>query len=616
MRVAGVTDSAKTNEDDRAPAMLGIERSARGCRWVERLDPRQEMAAMAIAQAQGLPELLGRVLAARGADPQAIDAYLDPSLRTLLPDPLSLQDMGRAAERFANAIRAGEAVAVFGDYDVDGGSSVALIERFLRAHGQSCDTYIPDRLKEGYGPSALALTGLAEEGARLILTVDCGTTSEAAIVAANAAGVEVIVIDHHQADEALPPAFAVVNPNRQDDLSGQGHLAAAGVVFLFLVATVGVLRREGFYKDTSEPDLLSLLDLVALATICDVVPLKAVNRAFVAQGLKVLRLRHNAGLRALADTSRLDEAPTSYSLGFVLGPRINAGGRVGASGLGARLLASDDEVEARGIAEKLETLNTERKAIEETMLEEAFARAEASIEAAPDQSLLFLGAKGWHKGLIGLVAGRVADRFQRPSFVMAFEDDGTATGSARSLPSVDLGAAVRLAVQEGLFLKGGGHAMAAGFTLDRAKHDAALAFLQTQMSQAVVKATATRQLAIDGALSARGATMELSELLERVGPYGSEHPQPRFVLPGHRVTRMRRIGQTGAHLRCTLLSPDGGRIDAVAFRVAGTPMAELFAAKEGMPLHVAGHLSRSSWQGRERVELIIEDAAAPCGDEP
>ena len=616
MRVPEVTNSTKIDEGDHATAMLGIEHSARGRRWVERLDPGREIAALAIAQAQGLPELLGRVLAARGADPQNIGAFLDPSLRTLLPDPLSLQDMARAAERFANAIQAGEAVAVFGDYDVDGGSSVALIERFLRAHGQSCATYIPDRLKEGYGPSPLALTGLAEEGARLILTVDCGTTSEAAIVAANAAGVEVIVIDHHQADEALPPAFAVVNPNRQDDLSGQGHLAAAGVVFLFLVATVGVLRRKGFYQDTKEPDLLSLLDLVALATVCDVVPLKAVNRAFVAQGLKVLRLRRNAGLRALADISRLDEAPTSYSLGFVLGPRINAGGRVGASGLGARLLASGDEVEARGIAEKLEVLNTERKAIEERMLEEAFAHAEASLEATPEQPLLFLGAEGWHKGLIGLVAGRVADRFQRPTFVMAFEADGTATGSARSLPSVDLGAAVRMAVQEGLFLKGGGHAMAAGFTLDRAKHDAAVAFLQGQMSHAVGEATGKRKLAIDGALSARGATMELSELLERAGPYGSDYPRPRFVFPAHRITRMRLIGKTQAHLRCTLVAPDGGRIDAVAFRVAGTPMADLFAEKEGMALHVAGHLSRSSWQGRERVELIIEDAAAPCGDGP
>jgi single-stranded-DNA-specific exonuclease len=572
------------------------------------------MVATAISQAHGLPELLGRVLAARGAELHTADRYLDPSLRTLLPDPACLRDMERAADRFASAIRAGEAIAVFGDYDVDGAASVALVERFLRAHGRPCTTYIPDRLTEGYGPTPEALTGLAKEGARLILTVDCGTASETAIAAANAAGVEVIVVDHHQADEALPAAFAVINPNRQDDLSGQGHLAAAGVVFLFLVATVGVLRREGFYGGTPEPDLLGLLDLVALATVCDVVPLHGANRAFVAKGLQVLRLRHNAGLRALADAARLDEAPTSYSLGFVLGPRINAGGRVGASGLGARLLATDDEVEARSIAAKLEALNTQRKAIEDRMLEEAFARAEAAVAEVPDVPLIFLGAEDWHKGLIGLVGGRLADRFHRPAFVMAFEADGTATGSARSLPHVDLGAAVRAAVHEGLFLKGGGHAMAAGFTLDRPKYDAARAFLQDQLAQAVAQAAAGRQLAIDGALSARAATLELIDMLDRAEPYGSGHPRPRFVFPAHRVTRVRNIGQ--AHLRCTLLASDGARIEACAFRVAGTPLAALFAKAEGMPLHVAGHLHRSVWQGRTSVELMIEDAAEPGNDGP
>lgn len=607
-----MTAALKYDANDTEPTLLGVERSARGRRWVERLAPGRTMAATAIAQAHGLPELLGRVLAARGAELQTVERYLDPSLRTLLPDPTRLQDMTRAAERFADAIRQGEPIAIFGDYDVDGAASTALIERFLRAHGQPCATYIPDRLTEGYGPSAEALTALVEEGARLILTVDCGTTSEPAIAAANAAGAEVIVIDHHQADEALPPAFAVINPNRQDDLSGQGHLAAAGVVFLFLVATIGVLRRMGAYGDKPEPDLLGLLDLVALATVCDVVPLKDLNRAFVAKGLKVLRLRHNAGLRALADTARLDEAPSTYSLGFILGPRINAGGRVGASGLGARLLATDDEVEARSIAAKLEALNAERKMIEDRMLEEAFAHAEASLEASPDQPFLFLGAEGWHRGLIGLVAGRVTDRFHLPSFVMAFESDGTATGSARSLPSVDLGAAVRAAVQAGLFLKGGGHTMAAGFSLDLTKLDAARAFLESRLAEQVVQAVASRQLAIDGTLSARGATLELIDLLDRAGPYGLGHPKPRFVFPAHRVTRVRAIGQ--AHLRCTLVAADGARIEACAFRVAGTPLAELFATHEGMPLHVAGHLRRSVWQGRESVELTIEDAAAPCAE--
>jgi single-stranded-DNA-specific exonuclease len=609
-----VSAALKFDTVDEPPALLGVEHSARGRRWIERLAPGRVMTATAIAQAHGLPELLGRVLAARGAEPHNVDRYLDPALRTLLPDPARLQDMERAATRFARAICDNEAVAVFGDYDVDGAASVALIERFLRAHDRTCATYIPDRLREGYGPTAGALTGLVEEGARLILTVDCGTTAAGAITAANGAGAEVIVIDHHQADEHLPPAFAVVNPNRQDDLSGQGHLAAAGVVFLFLVAAVNALRQEGFYQDRPEPDLLGLLDLVALATVCDVVPLKDANRAFVAKGLKVLRLRHNAGLRALADAARLEEAPTSYSLGFVLGPRINAGGRVGASGLGARLLASDDAVEAGGIATKLEALNAERKAIEERMLEDAFTRAETCIESAPDTALVFIGDEAWHKGLVGLVAGRITDRLHRPAFVMAFEPDGTATGSARSLPGVDLGAAVRRAVQEGLFLKGGGHAMAAGFTLDLTNYDAARDFLQGQLAQAVTHATATRQLAIDGALTARGATLELVDLLDRAGPYGTGHPQPRFVFPAHRITRLRSMGQSEAHLRCTLVAADGARIEACAFRVGGTPLGALFAKAEGLPLHVAGHLRRSVWQGRESVELTIEDAAEPCGE--
>ena len=438
----GVTAALKYQlaEDNSAPALLGVERSARGYRWVERLDPARALTATAIAQAHALPELLGRVLAARGAEIGTVARYLDPSLRTLLPDPARLQDMERAAMRFAAAIRAGERIAVFGDYDVDGAACVALIERYLRAHDQRPATYIPDRLTEGYGPTPEALRSLAEDGARLILTVDCGTTASAAIDAGNAAGADIIVIDHHQADEALPRAFAVVNPNRQDDLSGQGHLAAAGVVFLFLVAATRALRREGHYRGRAEPDLLGLLDLVALATVCDVVPLKDANRAFVAKGLKVLRLRNNAGLRALADVARIDAAPTPYTLGFILGPRINAGGRVGSSHLGARLLASDDDIEARGIADKLETLNAERKAIEERMLEDAFARAEAVLAAAPDSPLLFLGAEGWHKGLLGLIAGRIAERYHRPAFIAAHEPDGTATGSARSLPSVDLGA--------------------------------------------------------------------------------------------------------------------------------------------------------------------------------
>jgi single-stranded-DNA-specific exonuclease len=592
-----------------ASTLLGVEQSARGLRWVERLDRTQSLAATAIAQAHGLPELLGRVLAARGAEPHTAVRYLDPSLRALLPDPARLQDMEKGAARFAASIKAGEPIAVFGDYDVDGAASVALIERFLRAHGQPCVTYIPERLTEGYGPTPEALAGLAADGARLILTVDCGTTSATAIAAANAAGAEVIVIDHHQADEALPPAHAVLNPNRLDDLSGQGHLAAAGVVFLFLVAVTRALRREGFYRELAEPDLLGLLDLVALATVCDVVPLRDVNRAFVAQGLKVLRLRHNQGLRALADAARIDEAPNCYTLGFILGPRINAGGRTGASSLGAKLLASDDEIESRAIAAKLEAANAERKAIEDGMLEEALALADASLSADTRRPLLFLAAEGWHKGLLGLIAGRIADRFRLPTFVSTLEPDGYATGSARSIAGVDLGSLVRAAVHAGLLVKGGGHPMAAGFRFERRKQDALTGFLSENLCGQVAEAAAVRALPIDGALSAGGANQALLDLLDRAGPYGTGHPEPRFVLPAHRLSRVRAIKEM--HLRCTLQGPDGARIEACAFRIADTPLGKLLLKGEGLPLHVVGHLRRTSWQGRESVELLIEDAADP-----
>ena len=601
--------SYKTLDHESSSAFLGVERSARDLRWVERLDPSRAATAMAIAQAHGVPELIGRLLAARGADSATLSHFLDPSLRHLLPDPASLQDMELAAMRFARAITARAPIAIFGDYDVDGAASVALIQRFLRAHGQTAAAYIPDRLSEGYGPTPASLAGLAEEGARLIITVDCGTAASAAIESANRCGAEVIVVDHHQADEELPPAFAVLNPNRQDDLSGQGHLAAAGVVFLFLVATTRVLRRDGFYRTGTEPDLLGLLDLVALATVCDVVPLKGVNRALVAKGLQVLRLRHNAGLRALADSARIESAPTCYTLGFILGPRINAGGRVGASGLGAKLLACDDESEARAIAAKLEALNTERKAIEERMLGEAFVAAERTLDAG--RPFIWLGADGWHKGLLGLVAGRIAERFNLPTFVTAWEPDGQGTGSARSIATVDLGRVVRDAVNGGLLATGGGHAMAAGFKLDRRKEDDVLAFLGERLAVSVAAATASRPLAIDGALSSAGANTEFMDLLDRAGPYGAGHPEPRFAFPAHRLSRVRIINEQ--HVRCTLSAANGARLEAVAFRVGDTPLAKLLLKAEGTKLHVAGHLRRDTWNGRDGVELIIEDAAEVAG---
>jgi single-stranded-DNA-specific exonuclease len=584
---------------------LGVTGSARGLRWVERLSPARACMALAIAQTHGLPELVARMLAGRGAEARDLSAYLDPSLKQLLPDPSSLQDMERAAIRFATAIQNSQEIALFGDYDVDGAASVALIERYLRAHGRRAATYIPDRLTEGYGPTPQSLAALAEAGARLIVTVDCGTTGAAAIDAANRAGADVIVIDHHQADEALPAAFALVNPNRQDDLSGQGHLAAAGVVFLFLIAVTRALRRQGFYAGRAEPDLLGLLDLVALATVCDVVPLKGLNRALVAKGLRVLRMRHNAGLRALADAARIDTAPNCHTLGFVLGPRINAGGRTGASALGAKLLATEDEMEAKTIAAKLEALNAERKAIEAALLEEAITLAEREAESGAP--LIWLSGEGWHKGLIGLIASRVTERFSLPTFVTAWDQAGVGVGSARSIPSVDLGRAVRAAVEAELLVKGGGHAMAAGFGLTRDKEEALRAFLGAQLLTPVASASAGHVLALDGALSARGATIELMDLLDRTGPYGAGYPEPRFAFPAHRPTRVRLIND--AHLRTTLVASDGGRIEACAFRVGETKLAELLLRSEGMPLHIAGHLRRDTWNGRNGVELIIEDAA-------
>jgi single-stranded-DNA-specific exonuclease len=599
--------SHKTSDYDASSAFLGVEHSARGLRWIERLDPSQASAALAIAQAHGLPELLGRLLAARGADAATLGHYLDPALRHLLPDPASLQDMERAADRFARAIRASERIAVFGDYDVDGAASVALIQRFLRAHGLEALTYIPDRLTEGYGPTAASLTALAEEGANLIITVDCGTAASSAIEAANAHGADVIVVDHHQADEMLPPAFAVLNPNRQDDLSGQGHLAAAGVVFMFLVATARALRRDGVYANGAEPDLLGLLDLVALATVCDVVPLKGVNRALVAKGLRALRLRHNVGLRALADAARIATAPTCYTLGYILGPRINAGGRIGASGLGAKLLATDDESEARAIATKLEALNAERKSIEERMLAEAFALAESGLGAG--SPFIWLAADGWHKGLIGLVAGRLADRYHLPTFVTAWEADGQGTGSARSISGVDIGRIVRDALNEGLLAKGGGHAMAAGFKLDRQQESAVLARLGERLAVPVAAATSSRPLAIDGVLSSGAANAEFMNLLDRAGPYGAGHPEPRFAFPAHRLSRVRVINEE--HLRFSLSAANGVRLEAAAFRVGDTALGRLLRSGEGRQLHVAGHLRRDTWNGRDGVELIVEDAAEP-----
>ena len=601
--------------DDAKDAFLGVDNSVRGFFWKERLSGHDHAIATAIAQRHGLPELLGRVLAGRGVGIDDVPVFLDPSLKALMSDPSDLRDMTKAAARIADAIQKGEQVAVFGDYDVDGACSSALMARFLSHHGIKNRVYIPDRLFEGYGPNAKAIEELAKEGASLIITVDCGTTSFEPLAHAKSCGAEVIVIDHHQSDETLPDVHSVINPNRQDDVSGQGHLCAAGVVFLVLVAIARELRTRGYYAgDRKEHALMGELDLVALATVCDVVPLEGLNRAYVTKGLQVMRQRHNIGLRALFDAAGLDQAPTPYHLGYILGPRINAGGRIGDSALGARLLSQANPREAHKIAETLDRLNRERKAIETQTLDQAMAEAEAEIDKEPELPIIVLGAEDWHKGIVGLVASRLTDRFQRPSCVLSWTKDAstgelTGTGSLRSVSGVDIGRAVRAAVADGLLLKGGGHAMAAGLTVAQNKLADLKNYLGKELAESSQEARAAAALEIDGALTPSAAKDELVTLLDRAGPYGQGNPQPRFVFPAHRVRFAKVVGD--AHVRAVVEAGDGSRLDAIAFRAAGQPLGDfLLEANGGMPVHICGTIRRDTWGGRNRIELTIEDAAA------
>jgi single-stranded-DNA-specific exonuclease len=605
----------KAKDSATSDAYMGVTQSVRGNRWQERLaTPAAHALATAISQHHGLPDLMGRVLAARDVKLDDVPVFLDPALKTLMPDPSTLRDMDKAANRLADAIEKSAPVAIFGDYDVDGACSSALMARFLEHHGTPARIYIPDRIFEGYGPNAAAIETLVTEGAKLIVTVDCGTTSFEPLAAAKKLKTDVVIIDHHQADEKLPDVHAVVNPNRQDDISGQGNLCAAGVVFLVLVATTRELRKRKYYGDVSEPDLLSLLDLVSLATVADVVPLTGLNRAYVKKGLAVMHARGNTGLTALADAAGLTQAPTPYHLGFILGPRINAGGRIGDAALGAKLLSTSDQIDAARIAALLDRLNKERKTIETAALEEAMAIAEQQVEADPARAIVIVGSDQWHKGIVGLVASRLVERFRRPACVIAWDKTGDGrpgegTGSLRSVAGVDLGAAVRAAVGEGLLVKGGGHAMAAGLTVKRERLAALDKFLSAELAAAATGARSEPALDIDAALMASGATADIVNLLDRAGPYGQGNAQPRFVFPAHRVKFAKVVGE--AHVRAVLEGGDGGRLEAIAFRAAGQPLGDALMEAGGMPLHVCGHLRRDTWGGREKIELQIDDVADP-----
>lgn len=587
---------------------LGVSQSASGLKWVDRLGLRESNIAMAIAQNYGIPDLVARVMAGRGVALDAAEVFLDPSIRSLMPDPQTLTDMQKAASRIADAIERCENVAIFGDYDVDGACSSALLARFLNAYNIKNEIYIPDRIFEGYGPNPDAMRGLVEKGASLIVTVDCGTNSSEAISAAKQAGAEVVVLDHHQVGEDLPAdAYAVVNPNREDDLSGQGHLCAAGVVFLTLVQLARELRMRGINAAHGTPDLLSLLDLVGLATICDVVPLHGINRAFVVKGLMVARAQANAGLAALARVSRIGEPLNAFHFGFLIGPRINAGGRIGNAALGSRLLTLDDPVEANLIAEELDRLNAERQAMEVVMLQEAEAEAFAELSGKTAPAVLVTANQNWHPGIVGLLASRLKEKLQRPCFAIAFNVNGTGSGSGRSIAGFDLGRLVQGAVENGLLIKGGGHAMAAGITLEKSKLGALRAYFDEKAAEKVDELRASQSLKIDGAVSAAGATINLYEALEKAGPYGSGHSQPLLALPSHKLADVRQVGRD--HVRVSMQGLDGKRINGIAFRAADAPLGRFLFDNIGQTVHLVGNLSLNYWNGSVSPQIRIVDAA-------
>jgi single-stranded-DNA-specific exonuclease len=587
---------------------LGVENSATGRTWRDRLDARGAARALAIAQRHDVPELLARILAGRNVELDAVDAFLDPTVKRSMPDPNVLTAMPEAAARIADAVVRGETIAIFGDYDVDGATSAALLARFLRYAGIKPLIHIPDRLFEGYGPNVDAVRMLAARGATLLVTVDCGTTSIEPLSEARARGVDVVVIDHHQADEALPPAVAIVNPNRRDDLSGLGHLAAVGLTFMTVVAVNRELRARGFWTAERPPlDLLALLDDVALGTVADVVPLIGLNRAFVAKGLIALRRRERPGHTSLMDVARLSGPPEAWHLGFLLGPRINAGGRIGRADLGVRLLLEDDLDKAAQMAAELDRLNRERQAIEMETLAQAEAEAMAALGIEEKGAVVVTAAEGWHPGVVGIVAARLKEKFGRPAFAIALEPGGVGTGSGRSIAGVDLGRAVRRAVAEGLLIKGGGHAMAAGVTLRRDALAPLRAFFEAALAADVEMARRANGLSIDGAVSAAAADPSLVAMIERAGPFGSGNPEPVIALPAHTIAYAEEVGQ--AHVRVRLKSGDGAGVNAIAFRAAGQKLGAALLQNRGRQVHAAGSFALDRYQGEERVQFRIADIA-------
>ena len=587
---------------------LDVQTSALGRPWLPRLDATGELRALAIAQIGGHDELIARVLAGRGVLPESVERHLAPSFRDLMPDPFCLRDMEAATERLKRAIMAQERVAIFGDYDVDGACSAALLSEYLNACGLETIVHIPDRVTEGYGPNVEAIQDFASRGATLVVTVDCGAVSREPFEVAKALGLDVIVFDHHQAPETLPNIAALVDPNREDDLSGLGYLCATGVVFMALVALNRALRAAGFWKEGKGPDLMAALDLVALATVADVVPLIGLNRAFVVKGLAIMRQRRRPGLAALFDIAGADGPPRPYHLSFVVGPRINAGGRIGDAALGVRLLTATDDLEARAIAAELDRLNRIRQAIEIEALAEAEAEALFALGLEERGAAVVVAGATWPPGIVGLLAARLKERFERPAFALTLAG-GHATGSGRSIAGVDLGRAVRAAIEAGIAIKGGGHAMAAGVTLATERLGDWRAFLEERLGEAVLKARAESGLQVDAALTANAATPDLAHRLDAAGPYGAGVPEPVFALPRHRLSEVTPVGVGGHHLRLRAVAGDGRAVEAMAFRASGKKLGEALIRLKGAPVHLAGTLTVNRYGGRERAQIRVVDVA-------
>ncbi len=565
-----------------------------------------------MAQIGGVSDSLARVLAGRGITYPIMDKFLNPRLRDFLPDPSILTDMDKAANLLADAVEAKQKIAIFGDYDVDGASSSALLATYLRDVGIDYQIYIPDRIFEGYGPNTEAIHTLAQNGSHILVTVDCGSTSYEPLAEAKLLGLKTIVLDHHQVNHELPAADALVNPNRHDDISGLDNCCAAGVVFITLVALNRELRKRGFFEQRPEPDLIACLDLVALATVADVVPLTGLNRAFVTQGIKIMHQRTRIGLRALIDCSRLSGPVETWHLGFLLGPRINAGGRIGDASLGAKLMMCQNEKEAETIAAKLDSLNKDRQAIEHTMVQEAIAQVEAQLSRTiTEPKIIVTHQADWHAGIVGLVASRLKERFQRPAFAFAVGMEGSGTGSGRSITGVNLGSAVRAAVETGLLIKGGGHAMAAGATIEAIKIAEFERFLEEHLSQSVTDASAEHVVPIDATLNASGATVDLLKDILRAGPFGQGNAEPIFAFASHTLVECMEVG-SGGHMRIKLKSNDGSTLGGIAFRASGQPIGQALQKAKGKTLHVAGTLHIDRYGGKERVNLRVMDVAFPA----